>query len=192
MTGDTVTGAIVGGPGAFAVDPPSAVVGAGVEFIIEFVGTPAFEVDIGAVSMEVSSVFGQPISTGAGEVLVLGDLHSTTDPNAIIVGITNFQTNEPEITLADITFTDHEVRLAMSPTVWEANGFVSWDVEFSTGGGIPGDFDGDGDVDQSDLGVLLSDFGCVSPPEPDCPGDINGDGQTDQSDLGILLANFTG
>jgi hypothetical protein len=57
---------------------------------------------------------------------------------------------------------------------------------------IPGDYDGDGDVDQSDLGVLLSDYGCVSPPEPDCPGDIDGDGDTDQSDLGVLLANFGG
>lgn len=54
----------------------------------------------------------------------------------------------------------------------------------------PGDFDGDNDVDQSDLGVLLGDFGCVSPPAPDCPGDIDGDGDTDQSDLGVLLAQF--
>lgn len=54
----------------------------------------------------------------------------------------------------------------------------------------PGDLDGDGDVDQSDLGILLSDYGCVSPPEPDCPGDADGDGDTDQSDLGILLGAY--
>ena len=71
LIGDNVTGAIVGGPGAFQVVPPNATVGPGVEFVIEFVGTPAFDVDIGAVSMSVVSVFGRPISTGAGEVLVL-------------------------------------------------------------------------------------------------------------------------
>ncbi len=49
---------------------------------------------------------------------------------------------------------------------------------------VPGDLDGDGDVDQSDLGVLLSCYG-VS----DC-GDTDGDGDTDQSDLGVLLANY--
>lgn len=50
----------------------------------------------------------------------------------------------------------------------------------------PGDLDDDGDADQSDLGILLSDFGCVS----DCIGDADGDGDTDQSDLGVVLANF--
>jgi hypothetical protein len=47
-----------------------------------------------------------------------------------------------------------------------------------------GDLDGDGDTDQSDLGILLQAFGKHD------GGDINGDGVTDQSDLGILLANF--
>jgi hypothetical protein len=52
---------------------------------------------------------------------------------------------------------------------------------------IPGDIDGDGDVDQSDLGVLLADWNCTG---GGCPGDIDGDGDTDQSDLGILLAHW--
>ncbi|MBW7905574.1 MAG: S8 family serine peptidase [Phycisphaerae bacterium] len=50
----------------------------------------------------------------------------------------------------------------------------------------PGDLDGDGDVDQSDLGILLADFGCAA----DCAGDLDGDGDVDQGDLGILLANY--
>ncbi len=54
----------------------------------------------------------------------------------------------------------------------------------SGGADIPGDLDGDGDVDQADLGQLLSCYG-VS----DC-GDIDGDGDTDQADLGALLANY--
>ena len=50
--------------------------------------------------------------------------------------------------------------------------------------GCEGDLDGDGDVDQSDLGVLLAAFNLNG------NGDLDGDGDTDQSDLGILLANF--
>jgi hypothetical protein len=44
-----------------------------------------------------------------------------------------------------------------------------------------------GDTVQSDLGVLLSDWGCTG---GNCPGDIDGDGETGQSDLGILLADW--
>ncbi|MFG0253337.1 MAG: hypothetical protein ACF8NJ_10740 [Phycisphaerales bacterium JB038] len=53
-------------------------------------------------------------------------------------------------------------------------------------GGVdcPGDVDGDGDVDQSDLGLLLAAY------EVDGGGDLDGDGDTDQSDLGILLAHY--
>jgi subtilisin family serine protease len=50
----------------------------------------------------------------------------------------------------------------------------------------PGDLDGSGDIDQSDLGILLADFGCSG----NCQGDVDGDGDTDQGDLGELLANF--
>ena len=128
LIGDDVTGAIVGGPGAFQVVPPNATVGDGIEFFIEFVGTPSHSVDIGAVSMSVANVFGARISTGAGEVLVLGDLDSSV-PGEWIGGITNFQTNE-EYTIDDVTFTDHEVRFAMSPNIWEIDGFASWDLVF--------------------------------------------------------------
>ena len=48
----------------------------------------------------------------------------------------------------------------------------------------PGDLDGDLDVDQSDLGILLAFYNNGS------GGDVDGDGDTDQSDLGILLAFY--
>jgi FG-GAP repeat len=48
----------------------------------------------------------------------------------------------------------------------------------------PGDLDGDNDVDQSDLGLLLASY------LVDDGGDLDGDGDTDQSDLGVLLANY--
>ena len=50
-----------------------------------------------------------------------------------------------------------------------------------------GDLNNDGCVDQGDLGILLSDWGCTG---GECPGDCDGDGDTDHSDLGILLAHW--
>ena len=52
-----------------------------------------------------------------------------------------------------------------------------------------GDLDLDGDTDLADLGILLADWGCTTPPGP-CGGDLNGDGHTDLTDLAILLADF--
>ncbi len=49
---------------------------------------------------------------------------------------------------------------------------------------LPGDLNGDGCVDQADLGELLSAYGV------DDGGDIDGDGDTDQADLGALLGNY--
>jgi hypothetical protein len=52
------------------------------------------------------------------------------------------------------------------------------------GGGCEGDLDGDGDTDQSDLGIILAAYGING------DGDLDGDNDTDQSDLGILLADY--
>jgi hypothetical protein len=46
------------------------------------------------------------------------------------------------------------------------------------------DLSGDGVIDQSDLGLLLSAYGTSA------AGDIDGDGVTDQIDLGLLLAQY--
>jgi hypothetical protein len=65
--------------------------------------------------------------------------------------------------------------------------FDNLDIEEA--GGCVGDLNGDGSTDLTDLGILLADFGCMTPPGP-CVGDLNGDGNTDLTDLGILLADF--
>jgi subtilisin family serine protease len=54
-----------------------------------------------------------------------------------------------------------------------------------------GDFDGDGDVDGSDLAVFAADFGrtdCANPPP--CEGDFDDDGDVDGSDLAVFAADF--
>ena len=50
----------------------------------------------------------------------------------------------------------------------------------------PGDIDGDGDVDTTDLLLLLAAWG----PCPGCPEDINGDGAVNTADLLLLLGNW--
>lgn len=63
-----------------------------------------------------------------------------------------------------------------------------WPVAMSPASTLPGDLDGDCDVDLSDLSSCLSGFGCTPPAT--CLCDIDGDGDADLSDLAMLLANF--
>jgi len=62
---------------------------------------------------------------------------------------------------------------------------------------VPGDFDGDGDVDLSDFLVFQQCFGgSNNPPAPTCPpgvdADLDGDGDVDLADFLIFQQNFTG
>ena len=52
-----------------------------------------------------------------------------------------------------------------------------------------GDFDGDGDVDGSDLAVFAHDFGRTDC-SGDCPGDFDGDLDVDGSDLSVFATDF--
>jgi len=77
-----------------------------------------------------------------------------------------------------------------------------WIVGYGAGGGgmytsfvlrpiLTGDIDGDGDVDQADLGILLAAFGkCAGDPGFDPAADLDGDGCVGQGDLGLVLAHF--
>ena len=60
---------------------------------------------------------------------------------------------------------------------------------------IPGDTDGDGDVDDSDLGTTLANYtgpiGAAGGKSP-AQGDTDNDGDVDDSDLGTALTNYTG
>lgn len=85
-------------------------------------------------------------------------------------------------------------RLLDATPTWEPVAGVPRDYGFRTyveaGESLPGDLDGDGDVDLADLGIILADYGCTSPPP--CAGDADGDGDTDLGDLGVVLANYGG
>ncbi|MFN3165792.1 MAG: PEP-CTERM sorting domain-containing protein [Phycisphaeraceae bacterium] len=61
---------------------------------------------------------------------------------------------------------------------------------------IPGDTDGDGDIDDSDLGTAFSNY--TGPLDPGtggktaADGDTDGDGDVDDSDLGTAFSGYTG
>jgi hypothetical protein len=54
----------------------------------------------------------------------------------------------------------------------------------------PGDLDGDGDVDFTDLLLFLSQWGACPAPPADCPADLDGSGFVDLADLLVLLGNW--
>jgi hypothetical protein len=64
-------------------------------------------------------------------------------------------------------------------------------LEFTIASSVRGDLDGDGDVDISDLTLLISAFGsCASDANFDPDADFNADGCIGLADLTILLSNF--
>ncbi|MFN3167861.1 MAG: PEP-CTERM sorting domain-containing protein [Phycisphaeraceae bacterium] len=61
---------------------------------------------------------------------------------------------------------------------------------------VPGDTDGDGDIDDSDLGTAFSNYTGPLPPgtggKTAADGDTDGDGDVDDSDLGTAFSGYTG
>lgn len=64
---------------------------------------------------------------------------------------------------------------------------ASYPAAVLLGGVCPGDADGDGGVNITDLGAVLSAFGSTG---SGLVGDVDNDGDVDITDLGIVLANF--
>ena len=54
------------------------------------------------------------------------------------------------------------------------------------GDGIPGDVDGDGDVDVEDILEILAQWLC----DQDCSADVDGNGSVDVTDILLALANY--
>lgn len=74
--------------------------------------------------------------------------------------------------------------------------FQQWNVgadniSISAAAPCPGDIDGDGEVGQPDLGILLAAFGsCEGDANYNAAADLDGDNCVGQPDLGVLLSNF--
>jgi subtilisin family serine protease len=70
------------------------------------------------------------------------------------------------------------------PDPLHIRGYGIVDAQAAAHAAVPADLNGDGCVDQADLGALLGAYGV------DDGGDIDGDGDTDQGDLGFLLGSY--
>ncbi|MGA1823424.1 MAG: right-handed parallel beta-helix repeat-containing protein [bacterium] len=82
---------------------------------------------------------------------------------------------------------DGEVR----PQDGNNDGVKNWDMGAYEFLSCEGGFDGDGDVDGSDLAIFAGEFGrmnCES--EPVCKGDLDNDGNVDDDDLAIFVPDF--
>jgi hypothetical protein len=68
---------------------------------------------------------------------------------------------------------------------------MAFRLEGTSGGGCPGDVDGDGDTDLSDLAALLAAYlACEGDPDYNPAADFDGSGCIDLSDLAALLADY--
>ncbi len=146
-------------------DTPSAVVGAGVEFSVDFVsGAVLMDVDIGAESISVTNTGPSRVgSFAAGETITLADLDWVGQPGGFIVGIENFFTSGTGgMVVSDVTFTGDSVTIDVdSGASWDIGGLVSFDLV--TRHGVPEP----GSVALLALGLLgLSRFRRVAFPDP--------------------------
>ncbi len=135
-------------------------------------------------SLEFDSFFAAPGFTTPG--FADGPNITNNSMSAIWFDVPN--TGEGVFTIARYTVTAGTT-LSITGTSTAANtggDLVPFDfsVDVDLSPPCPGDLNGDGQRDQSDLGVLLASY------QIDAGGDIDGDGDTDQADLGALLAVY--
>jgi hypothetical protein len=64
--------------------------------------------------------------------------------------------------------------------------FPAWVANTNAVHSCPGDLDADEDIDLSDLGIVVADYGCTGT----CPGDVNGDGITNLADLMAVVQDW--
>jgi alpha-tubulin suppressor-like RCC1 family protein len=113
---------------------------------------------------------------GAGYPLSIGDSTVISNNNPTLVAKGNLDGNGSE-----------DVFLVQQPSPFAVNG-DSTVAPFLGAQSAPcvGDLDDSGEVNSSDLGRLLSDFGiCVN-----CKSDLNGNGEVDAEDMGQMLGSF--
>jgi glucose/arabinose dehydrogenase len=105
--------------------------------------------------------------------------------------------SEPQhyLTFTGMTSAEGEINFNWFGTVGEFAGFNGLQLLLSAPS-IPGDTDGDGDIDDADLGTSFSNFtGPLAPGTGDktaADGDTDGDGDVDDADLGNNFSAYTG
>ncbi|MEM6334117.1 MAG: dockerin type I domain-containing protein [Planctomycetota bacterium] len=117
------------------------------------------------------------------------------DPLFAVTSGTSTQLDDEFVTVtADIADTGNTLTLDFRGIINGSDQFFVFDNILITGDLIsslvPGDANGDGQVDTSDLAILAANFGGMGVIGGISIGDFNEDGNIDTSDLAILAANF--
>ncbi len=159
--------AVSGVPVTLSLDPTGRVATGGV-VDATFTITNPLAVDLSNVVLKISGDDGVVMNDGA--------YFENVDIGTIVGGASVTVTRQ-----FVASTTGHKVILAN--VYADSTGMSSEVAEFEVLDCI-GDIDGDGDTDQSDMGILLAHYGI------DDVGDIDGDGDTDQADLALLLGDM--
>lgn len=149
-------------------------------FVVNASGTVLTRTDLGELGGDYSAAYA---------VNALGDIVGTSDDKAFL------WSGGPIIDLNTLIAPSSGWVLNRATAINNAGEIVGQGVHdgetraFLLTPALSGDLDGDGDVDSTDLSILLANFGKTSGATPE-EGDIDGDGDVDSTDLSILLTNF--
>ncbi|MFN3168260.1 MAG: beta strand repeat-containing protein [Phycisphaeraceae bacterium] len=128
-------------------------------------------------------VTGQAVLGGALEVAfqagltpAIGQAYTVLTADDIVGVFDSFSAPAaPEGALINLVYDTHAVRIEIVSAV------------------VPGDTDGDGDIDDLDLGTAFSNYtGPQGTGKTPADGDTDGDGDIDDTDLGTLFVSYTG
>jgi len=122
------------------------------------------------------------------------DLADLADDPVVLDGRVNLR-NVTIVRIVDIPGSGDFLDVTGAPVYdgWPTYGSGGFDLEavgvLNTASGVPGDVDGDGDVDLDDFVRLKQNFGLTAGASRD-QGDVDGDGDVDLDDFVILKQNF--
>ena len=141
------------------------------------------------------------VETGFEFLIPLSALGNPSGPIKVMAYVTNgdlnYQSNQ---FLASLELEDFDNDPLTDPTRGNVGNFFAIDQLPGTqyfvipNGSVPGDTDGDGDVDDSDLGTSFANYTgpVANGGKTAAQGDTDGDGDVDDSDLGTSFSNYTG
>jgi hypothetical protein len=109
LIGDTVNCSATGG---LTCNPASAVVGAGPEFTVDL-GTPVFDLDIGANTVLLTNTTGLTVGSSPS-VVTLSSLGNTSQ--GAVIGATLTSSDEGTFTQSDVSFTADTLLLDLTST----------------------------------------------------------------------------
>ena len=149
--------------------------------------------NVGMVALPLPSGFGRALDASGDGSTIVGERSASGGAHAAAwttnLGFVNLNTYLVDAgvslggdTLATATGVSRDGRVIVGFTT---DGKAFRIRNFNAPPPVPGDIDGDGVVDSTDLGVVLSNWGGSG------AGDLNGDGIVNSADLGILLSAWT-